>query len=166
MLIGHQSSWKILYHVWWNCSHFWTSLTGLIIMHCNAIQQMNQKIVSPAYVSLGIFPRISHSPCLRCCSERTVGNSSLLKVVLVPSLPRTFSRYSRMKSSEELEKCSFLALFVLCILWIVVQLLCVLILYHECLAPHLHKSQTPIMQHSGSIRDKVVLKDAKQVRKY
>lgn len=49
-----------------------------------------------------------------------------------------FSGYSRMESSEELRKCFCLAVFVLCSLQIVVQVLCVLILCHKCLAPHLH----------------------------
>lgn len=49
-----------------------------------------------------------------------------------------FSEYPRMGSFEELRKCFCLAVFVLCILQIVVQVLCVLILCHECLAPHLH----------------------------
>lgn len=80
-------------------------------MHCNGIQQMKEKIVSPAYAPLGIFPHISHSVCLRCRSERTAADYSLLKVVLVPDLPRVFPRYSRMESFDELGKCFFLALF-------------------------------------------------------
>lgn len=80
-------------------------------MHCNGIQQMKEKTVSPACAPLGMFPQISHSVCLRCCSERTAGDYSLLKVVLVPNLPRVFPRYSRMESFDELGKCYFLALF-------------------------------------------------------